>query len=86
MTPSGRKYLLALISLGLLTAMTIAAIWVPKIEGLLSTFITGMVSVLGLYYTGNVANKYVIGKTTGALYYPNQQHPQQYSEDSQEEV
>ena len=59
---SSRKFLLTLIGLVLVTIFSLMSIWYMPIAGLLPTFIAGILGVLGLYFGGNVANKFVVGK------------------------
>jgi len=50
--------------------MTVASQWLPVIVGLYPTFVGGIIGVLSLYLAGNVANKYVVNKTTSTLKQP----------------
>lgn len=57
-----RKYRLALVSLSIICIGVIAGAFVPGIAPLLEELISGVLGIIALYYTGNVANKYVVGK------------------------
>lgn len=59
---NGRKYTLTLIGLFLITAVTCTSIKFAVIQGVLPTFIGGILGVLGLYHGANVGTKYVAGK------------------------
>jgi hypothetical protein len=60
---SSRKYKLALIALVLVTGGWIVSGTVPGLAQMFSELITGIMGILMLYFTGNVGNKFVVGKT-----------------------
>lgn len=62
-TYRSRKFVLALIALVVITGVSVAAIWFAAVAGILPTFVGGILGVLSVYYGGNVANKFVVGKT-----------------------
>lgn len=57
-----RKYQLAIASLFLITAGWVAGNWSTALQQTFSELISGVMGVLVLYYTGNVGNKFVVGK------------------------
>ena len=57
-----RKFIIALVALAILTGVTIGSIWFKGLETSLSSLTGGVLGVLSLYLTGNVATKYVVGK------------------------
>lgn len=59
---SSRKFIATVMSLVLITGVSVASIWSTAIPSILPTFIGGIMGVLSLYMTGNVANKFVVGK------------------------
>lgn len=60
---ASRKYRLAVISLLLITFGWLLASILPGLAQMFSELITGIMGVLMLYFTGNVGNKFVVGKT-----------------------
>lgn len=62
-----RKFVLTLIGLLIITGVSVVGIWYPTVTAVLPTFVGGILGVLSLYFTGNVMNKFVIGKTAAAL-------------------
>lgn len=60
---SSRKYKMALISMVLVTLGWIASGLLPGLAQMFSELIAGIMGVLMLYFTGNVGNKFVVGKT-----------------------
>lgn len=59
---NSRKYKLALISLLLITGAWCAAGLLPGLGHIFSELITGVMGILMLYFTGNVGNKFVVGR------------------------
>jgi hypothetical protein len=59
-----RKFVLAIVSLALLTGMSGLTIWFPAIETLLPAFVSGILGINSLYFSGNIVNKFVVGKTS----------------------
>lgn len=57
-----KKYRLAIISLTLITLGWVAGNWMPVLASSFSELMTGIMGVLMLYYTGNVGNKFVVGR------------------------
>lgn len=57
-----RKYKLALTSLAIICVGVVAGTFAPGLAILLPELISGVLGVCALYYTGNVANKHVVGK------------------------
>ena len=55
-----RKFIMTLISLVLLTGMTVLTLKYPLIEKVFPTFMSGILGVLGLYLTGNEAQKALV--------------------------
>lgn len=62
-TYRSRKFVLALVAIILITGVSVASIWLASVAGILPTFIGGILGVLSVYYGGNIANKFVVGKT-----------------------
>lgn len=62
-TYKSRKFILSVVCLLLLTVLTVGSIFYPVLVGILPTFVSGVVGILSLYFTGNIANKYVMNKT-----------------------
>jgi len=58
-----RKFILTLLGLFLVTALAAMGAFFPAVPAILPTFVGGVLGVLSLYFTGNVVNKYVVGKT-----------------------
>jgi 1,4-dihydroxy-2-naphthoate octaprenyltransferase len=61
-THSSRKFLLCLFSLILISIITVLGVFYPAIQTTLPAFIGGVIGILSVYYTGNVATKFVIDK------------------------
>lgn len=61
-TGHSRKYQLAIAGLLLITTGWVAGNWSPALQSTFSELISGIMGVLVLYYTGNVGNKFVVGK------------------------
>jgi hypothetical protein len=59
-----RKFILTIIALVLLVGMGVLPVFLPAAAGSYPTFIGGLIGILGLYFSGNVANKFVVGKST----------------------
>lgn len=59
----GRKFYLALISFALILFVTLAAVWLEPLQSLLTSFLSGIISIFSIYCTGNIVNKHVVGKT-----------------------
>jgi hypothetical protein len=64
---SSRKFVLTCVALGLVTGVSILGCWFTGLAAVLPTFIGGMLGILSLYFTGNVMNKYIVGKTLQTL-------------------
>lgn len=69
-----RKFVLTIMGLLLITLMSLTGIWYTTTAAILPTFVGGILGVLSLYMTGNVMNKYVIGKTAASLQIATQTH------------
>lgn len=67
---ASRKFLLSVLAMMVISLMSYFSIQSPAVQGILPTFVGGVLGVLGLYFTGNVANKHVVGKV--ALKTPSQ--------------
>lgn len=61
-TYSSRKFLMALLAMLLVTIVSLFGGKWAGIAGILPIFIGGILGILSIYLTGNVANKYVISK------------------------
>jgi hypothetical protein len=59
---NGRKYSLALLGIFVLTFMSVLALYSGVVASILPTFIGGLLGLLGLYFSGNIANKHVTGR------------------------
>ena len=59
---SSRKFLLTLIGLILISIFTAGAAKNPSLEGILPTFIGGILGTLSLYFGANIGAKWTIGK------------------------
>jgi len=59
---SSRKYKLALLSLLILITGWIISGYLPALQKTYSDLIGGVMGLLMLYYTGNVGNKFVVGR------------------------
>ena len=57
-----RKYKLALIAMVLVTGGWVTGGFLPGLGQMFSELITGIMGVLMLYFTGNVGNKFVVGR------------------------
>lgn len=57
-----RKYKLALIALCIITCGWVAGSYFTTLSGTFDELITGVMGLLMLYYTGNVGNKFVVGR------------------------
>ncbi len=57
-----RKFLLTIGALVLITIFGLIGIRYSSIEGIYPTFIGGVIGIVSIYLTGNVASKYVVGK------------------------
>jgi len=57
-----RKFFLTMFGLCLITLMTLLAGKHVALAALLTTFIGGILGVLGLYFSGNVSQKWVMSK------------------------
>lgn len=62
-----RKFAIALVSICLMTGVTVGGFWFASVVGLLPTLVGGILGALGLYLTGNVVDKHVIGKNVVSL-------------------
>jgi len=62
-TFASRKFVLTCISLATVTVVSVLGAWLTGIQAVLPTLIGGILGVLSLYFTGNIVNKYVVGKT-----------------------
>lgn len=47
----------------LVTGVAVSTVWFPAVQAVFPTFIGGILGIVSLYFTGNVANKFVVGKT-----------------------
>jgi len=56
-----RKFILTLLGLFIISAMTLLGIVFPAILAFMPSFISGIIGVLSLYFIGNVVNKHVVG-------------------------
>lgn len=61
-TYASRKFILTILGLLLVSGVAVAGIWSAAIPTVLPTFVGGILGVLSLYFTGNIANKFVVGK------------------------
>lgn len=59
---NSRKYKLALVALLLITGGWLAGAFWPGLSRMFSELIAGIMGVLLLYFTGNVSNKFVVGR------------------------
>jgi len=57
-----RKFFLTILSVLVLVLFSLMSIWFTAVAAILPSFIGGLLGILSLYFTGNVANKYVLGK------------------------
>lgn len=57
-----RKYKLTLIALLLITGAWSASGLLPGLGHIFSELIAGIIGILMLYFTGNVSNKFVVGR------------------------
>jgi hypothetical protein len=57
-----RKYRMALLSLLLVTGAWVVAGLLPGFAQVFSELTTGIMGILMLYFTGNVSNKFVVGR------------------------
>lgn len=57
-----RKYKLAIVAMTLIVLGWIATAFVPLLLSSFSELINGIMAVLVIYYTGNVGNKFVVGR------------------------
>lgn len=57
-----RKFFLTILSVLILVLFSLMSIWFTAVAAILPSFIGGLLGILSLYFTGNVANKYVLGK------------------------
>lgn len=62
-----RKFIMAIFSIILLTTLALTGIIYPAVAAILPTFVGGLLGILSLYFTGNVVNKYVVGKNLNGL-------------------
>lgn len=62
-----RKFILTIVCIVLLIGMTILCGLVKVLQPMFATFVGGLLGILGLYFGGNVANKYAIGKTMTSI-------------------
>jgi len=62
-----RKFILTIMALALLTGVALLSVKYAAIVAILPTFVGGILGVLSLYFTGNVMNKYVVGKQTSGV-------------------
>ena len=58
-----RKFFLTLLSFIIIIIMTLLCLKYEPLIGVLPTFIGGILGVLSVYFTGNVAAKFVLKKT-----------------------
>ena len=64
---TSRKFFLTLLSLIILIIITLLCVKYEPLVGLLPTFIGGLLGILSIYFTGNVATKYVHGKISRSI-------------------
>jgi len=64
---ASRKFLLILVVLALICGGLVAAIWSSVVAGLYGTFISGIITAAGLYYTGNITSKVLSGKINASV-------------------
>lgn len=62
-----RKFVITILALCLITGVSVLSLWFPTSVALLPTFIGGIIGVTTLYMSGNVANKFVVGKQLAAI-------------------
>jgi membrane protein DedA with SNARE-associated domain len=58
----GRKFLLTVLSIFLITGMSVGTAFLETLQVVFPAFIGGILGILSLYFTGNIANKYVVNK------------------------
>jgi len=56
-----RKFVLAVFSMVIIASLCILSGFLPQLTAGLPTVIGGILGVLGIYFTGNVATKHVMG-------------------------
>jgi len=61
-----RKFLMALLAIVVLGTTGILSVWYPAAKDALTPLATGLVAVLGVYFTSNVASKFVATKAINA--------------------
>lgn len=61
-SPNSRKFFLTVGCIALLTFLCLLSVFYPALSAILPVFIGGLLGILSLYFTGNIANKYVVGK------------------------
>jgi hypothetical protein len=59
-----RKFLLTLLSIGLIVGFSLLATWVTGAANILMTFISGILGALSLYLTGNIISSHITGSQT----------------------
>lgn len=59
---ASRKYQLALLGMILIITGMLLSTCIPGIQVLYPEFVAGILGVLMLYFTGNVGNKFVVGR------------------------
>ena len=64
---AGRKFILTLTGLITLVIVTFASLIYPAMAAVFPTFVGGLLGLLSLYFTGNVINKYIVGKNVQAI-------------------
>ena len=75
---SSRKFLLTVVTMIILCLMVVLGLFHPTVIPLFPTFVGGLLGVLGLYFSGNVANKAIIGNNIARL---NEQEGEEYGMD-----
>lgn len=70
-----RKFVVTIISLGLITTITALTIPFPSLATHLATFIGGIIGSMSVYMGGNVANKFVVSKALPSTIVPTTQLP-----------
>lgn len=67
---ASRKFLLTIGSLVLTSVVCILAGFFSGLATILPTFVGGVLGILSLYFTGNVLNKFVVGKSIAGMSAP----------------
>lgn len=62
-----RKLFLVLLAMALIAAGGIYSVYSPVFLGLYGTFIGGILGACGLYFGGNLSDKWIAGKTNASV-------------------